>query len=57
MLTGSVHHLEPGGDIDHYHALRWYGSLEYAPTSFRYVGLALEFNDGRNDDIFQVENT
>lgn len=57
VLTGGVRHLELKGSIELDHARRWYGSLEYAPSAFPYVGLALEFNNGRNDDTFQREDT
>jgi hypothetical protein len=57
VLTGGIRHLELRGDIELNYARRWYGSFEYAPDAFPYLGLALEFNDGRNDDTFERENT
>ncbi|MGK6325429.1 hypothetical protein ACMGDM_20360 [Sphingomonas sp. DT-51] len=57
VITGGVRHLELRGGIGLRHARRWYGSLEFAPDTFPYLGLALEFNDGRNDDTFQREDT
>ncbi len=57
VLTGGVRHLELRGDIGLRHARRWYSSLEFAPDTFPFLGLALEFNDGRNDDTFQREDT
>jgi hypothetical protein len=41
-----------GGEVH-----RWYGSIEYAPDSFPYVGIALKFSKGNNDDTLQQENT
>lgn|GEM_PF-6810519 len=57
VLTGGMRYLKLQGDIDLRQAHRWYGSLEFAPNNFPFVGLALEFNDGRNDDTFQREDT
>ena len=45
------------GDIDENHIRRWFGSIEYAPDDFPYVGVSLQFTSGENDDTFQEERT
>jgi hypothetical protein len=45
------------GEINQEHVRRWYGSIEYAPKDFPYIGVSLQFSRGENDDTFQDEKT
>lgn len=54
-LTVGGRDLAMFGDIQQDHIRRWYGSLMLSDPNFPYAGLALTFNDGENDDTFQVE--
>lgn len=52
-----VRDLLMSGEIKEKHIRRFFGSVEYAPKDFPYVGVAFEFNSGENDDTFQEERT
>jgi hypothetical protein len=52
-----VRNLFMSGDIREDTVRRWFGSIEYSPKNFPYVGVSLQFTKGQNDDTFQKEDT
>jgi len=54
-LQGGVRYLRLLGDISKQEARRWFCTLNYAPANFPYIGIALSFSKGENDDTFQDE--
>ncbi len=56
-LQAGVRYLRLFGDISKHQARRWFSALTYSPANFPYVGIALSFSRGENDDTFQKEDT
>jgi hypothetical protein len=55
-LQAGVRFLRLLGDISKQEALRWFWTFNYAPTNFPYIGIALSFSKGENDDTFKDED-
>ena len=56
-IKAGIRQLFMMGEINQKHVRRWYGSIEYAPKDFPYIGVSLQFTRGENDDTFQDEKT
>lgn len=54
-LQAGVRYLKLFGGISKQEARRWFCTLNYAPANFPYIGIALSFSKGNNDDTFQDE--
>ena len=57
VVEGGVRYLYLLGDIRKDHTTRWFGSLQYSPENFPYLGIAITFTKGPNDDTLQEEET
>lgn len=56
-FKAGVRQLFMMGEINQQNVRRWYGSIDYAPKDFPYVGVSLQFSRGENNDTFQDEKT
>lgn len=54
-LQAGVRYLKLFGGISKQEARRWFWTFNYSPANFPYVGIALSFSKGENDDTFQDE--
>jgi hypothetical protein len=57
VAKGGVRQLWLLGDIKKDSTTRWFGSVEYSPENFPYLGIGFEFTKGENDDTLQEEET